>query len=808
LRFHARGGIGEVLLAEDAELHRPVALKRLQAEHAGHPDSQRRFLREAEITSKLEHPGVVPIHGLVADEHGQPCYAMRFIEGESFRDAIQRFHDADRQPGRDPGERNLALRQLLGQFVAVCKTMAFAHNRGVIHRDLKPANVMLGKYGETLVVDWGLAKVVARTDEARASGEETLQPTAARAMEGTRLGQVVGTPAYMSPEQASGAVAQLGPASDIYSLGATLYVLLTGQAPYQGDRILEQVRAGTFARPRQVKAAVPTALEAVCLKAMASKPGERYATALALAADVEHWLADEPVTAYTEGWTTRLRRWSRRHRPLVASLAAAALVAVLLGGWGWWYLEQQEAERREEVARLEGRDQQVIKTALEQGEKLLRQGRLSEAEATLAQAAGRLASGGPDDLQQRLRQAEDNLRLVQRLDEIRLEAATLVKGKWNPQNAGPAYAAAFKEHGLDVLAGDEAEWGRRLAASPVKEQLVAGLEDWAWLATDAKTRVRLLALARRADPDVERNRFRDPAILRDRQKLTQLARQADVKRLSPALLVGVGLRLEKLGGPGVELLQRGQRRCPGDFWLNFYLALALETKKRGRWEAVGYYRAALASRPGTAAVYNNLGNVLQDKGDLKGAIDAYQQALALAPKFAWAHFNLGLALESQGNPDGAITHYKKAIEIDPKDAQAHYNVGAILCDVKKDYKGAIRKFKKAIAIVPKYADAHFSLGNALKAQGELDEAITAYQKAIDIEPKHARAHTNLGIALYAKGNRDGAIAHYKKALAIDPKDALAHNNLGLALAATWDFDGAIAHYKKAIVIDQKCHGPY
>jgi tetratricopeptide (TPR) repeat protein/tRNA A-37 threonylcarbamoyl transferase component Bud32 len=806
LQLHAKGGLGEVHLAEDAELHRRVALKRLQTQHAGHPDSQRRFLREAEITSKLEHPGVVPIHGLVTDEHGQPCYAMRFIEGESLKDAIQRFHDADRQPDRDPGERNLALRQLLGQFVAVCKTMAFVHNRGIIHRDLKPANVMLGRYGETLVVDWGLAKPVARTEEARASGEETLPPTAGSAGPETRPGQVAGTPAYMSPEQASGAVQQLGPASDIYSLGATLYVLLTGKAPYQGGNVLQQVQRGEFAWPRQLKSTVPPALEAICVKAMARKPEERYVTALDLVVDVEHWLADEPVSAYTEGWATRLRRWGRRHRPLVAGLAAAVLVAVLLGGWGWWYLEQQEADRREEVARLEGRDQQAIETALEQAEAFLRQARWPDAEAALAQAAGRLAGGGADDLKQRLRQARDNLRLVNRLDEIRLETATLVEGKPNKRGTRLAYAAAFKEHGLDVLAGDEAEWGRRLAASPVKEQLVAALDYWAWFAIaaakDAKTGERLLALARRADPDAKRNRFRDPAVLRDRQKLAQLVRQADVKRLSPELLAVVGGRLDQLGGPGVELLERGQRRYPGDFWLNVQLANALQTKKRPRWrEAVGYYRAALAARPATF-VYTNLGVALAAMRDLDGAIAALKQAIDLDPKLTHAHINLGAALHDKNDLDGAIAAYKKAIAIDPKDAGAHYNLGIALHD-KRDLAEAIAEYNKAIVIDPKHVEPYTNLGNALAAQGNLDGAITCYKKAIAIDPNYAKAHTNLGNALTAKKDLAGAIAAYKQAIALDPKYALAHSSLGNALLRKGDLARAIAAYKHALDLTPK-----
>ena len=295
VQFHAKGGLGEVLRAEDSELHREVALKRIQPRHAHDPASRHRFVQEAEITARLEHPGIVPVYGMVTDDDGQPCYAMRFIEGPTLGDAIQEFHEADKIPGRDPGEHSLALRKLLGHFIAVCNTIAYAHSRGIIHRDLKPGNIMLGKYGETLVVDWGLAKSFERTEAERASGEQTLAPTSETNPEGATLpGQARGTPAFMSPEQAEGRQDEMGPASDVFSLGATLYTLLTGQPPYPGDiyKALQKARRGEFPPPRQVKAAIAQGLEAVCLKAMALMPEERYASAKEMADEVEKWLAE------------------------------------------------------------------------------------------------------------------------------------------------------------------------------------------------------------------------------------------------------------------------------------------------------------------------------------------------------------------------------------------------------------------------------------------------------------------------------------------------------------------------------------
>jgi serine/threonine-protein kinase len=240
LYFHKRGGLGEVYRARDTELNREVALKNMQ--NCRDESDRRRFLREAEITARLEHPGVVPVYGLVPGDDGELCYAMRFIEGETLQEALERYHSTAKF-GTDPGERSVALHGLLGRFVAVCNTVAYAHSRGVLHRDLKPANVMLGKYGETLVVDWGLAKPFEREEANRAAGEDTLRPTTESTDSGTLTGKALGTPAYMSPEQAAGRWAEVGPASDVYSLGATLYAVLTGQAPFQG-RTWQEVLSG------------------------------------------------------------------------------------------------------------------------------------------------------------------------------------------------------------------------------------------------------------------------------------------------------------------------------------------------------------------------------------------------------------------------------------------------------------------------------------------------------------------------------------------------------------------------------------
>jgi serine/threonine-protein kinase len=329
LRFHREGGLGRVYVARDEELGREVALKEIHPDKADAADLRGRFVLEAEINGGLEHPGIVPVYSLGTYEDGRPFYAMRFVEGDSLKEAIEAYHKEHPQPDPDAIE----FRKLLGRFVDVCEAIAFAHSKGVLHRDLKPHNVMLGRYGETLLIDWGLAKATGRREPAGpdAAGKATLVPPSGSGHAPT-IG-VLGSPPYMSPEQAAGAVDSLGPATDVYGLGAILFALLTGEPPAEGKttgEILDRVRRGDIRTPRSLNPHIPRALEEICLKAISANPGKRYSAAIALAEDVERWLAGEPVAAWIEPFSTRVRRWGRRHRTLVTT-TAVGVVMMLVG---------------------------------------------------------------------------------------------------------------------------------------------------------------------------------------------------------------------------------------------------------------------------------------------------------------------------------------------------------------------------------------------------------------------------------------------------------------------------------------------
>jgi WD40 repeat protein/tRNA A-37 threonylcarbamoyl transferase component Bud32 len=342
----ARGGLGEVYVAHDEALNRDVAVKFIHPERADHAPSQARFRLEVEITGGLEHPGIVPVYSAGQAPDGRPFYTMRLVRGSTLKHAIRRYHN------QDPSRRQpLEFRQLLNHFVRVCDIVSYAHSRCVLHRDLKPSNIMLGKYGETLVVDWGLAKSVGQPEEL-APDEMALRPLSGSGAQATVQGMRVGTPQFMSPEQAAGRGEELAPTTDVYSLGATLYMILTGKPPLADvedpTEILERVVAGTMPAPRALAPNVPRVLENMCRKAMALHPSDRYASAQALGSDIEHWLADEPVEGVREDFSHRLWRWERRYRNglRVAVVALVALAALATASAFVIDRAREDAERR------------------------------------------------------------------------------------------------------------------------------------------------------------------------------------------------------------------------------------------------------------------------------------------------------------------------------------------------------------------------------------------------------------------------------------------------------------------------------
>lgn len=329
VRALAKGGIGQVSIAEDLELHREVALKEIQAKYLNSEDLRRRFLIEAEITGRLEHPGVVPVYSLGKSSEGTPFYAMQLVRGESLSDAIRSVH-SERVP-LSSHAKQVEIRKLVTRLVDVCNAVHYAHSKGVLHRDIKPGNIMLGKFGETFVVDWGLARTPNRDSAIDESNyASVLIPSGDDAPTPTRQGTAVGTPEYMSPEQAAGRLSELSPASDVFSLGATLYCILTGKHPTsENENTDRSLNYGKFLTPIQLYHEAPRALSAICMKALATDVSARYSTVDDFSADLDAWLADEPVQAYREPLKERTARWLRTHRTMAATIAGITVTCLL-----------------------------------------------------------------------------------------------------------------------------------------------------------------------------------------------------------------------------------------------------------------------------------------------------------------------------------------------------------------------------------------------------------------------------------------------------------------------------------------------
>ena len=341
LSKHQQGGLGEVFIAYDRQLKREVAIKQIRPKWSSHPEARQRFIREAEVTGRLEHPGIVPVYAMGTWDDGSDYYAMRFIHGQTLQTVIQDHHDAARDG--DKRASMLEFRGLLNRFVDVCNTISYAHSREILHRDIKPSNIMVGPYGETLVVDWGLAKLLDQPVDESLTANFDAASSIDSGSNPAAKGPTVGTPQYMSPEQANGQLDEIGIRTDVYLLGATLYQILTGQPPHNEksiSKLIGRIQQGIVTPPTEIKPKIPQPLSAICMTAMAVAKEDRYRSVAELAADVERWLADEPVSVFQDSVLIRLGRWFRHHQTLLAVASVALLLVVIssvLGTLVWSY---------------------------------------------------------------------------------------------------------------------------------------------------------------------------------------------------------------------------------------------------------------------------------------------------------------------------------------------------------------------------------------------------------------------------------------------------------------------------------------
>jgi eukaryotic-like serine/threonine-protein kinase len=838
LRPHARGGLGEVFVALDAELNREVALKQILDHHADDPNSRTRFVLEAEITGGLEHPGIVPVYGLGSYGSGRPYYAMRFVRGDSLKDAIAAFH-ADPKMKADPSRRSLALRKLLRRFTDVCNAIEYAHTRGVIHRDIKPANVIVGKHGETLVVDWGLAKAIGKLDSV--SEERTLMPSSSSGSAETLPGSAMGTPAYMSPEQAAGDLDKLGPRSDVYSLGATLYCLLTSKPPFEGEdlgAVLRAVGKGDFPPPRSLDASIDRALEAVCLKAMALKPENRYATPKVLADDVEQWAADEPVTAWREPLSTRAQRWGRRNRTAVTAGAVAVLAALF--GTAAVLAVQTRANgelQKSNLALAAAKDRVKQRFDLADEAIKLYQGRVGEDLILKADQfkplRDTLLKGAADfynKLEGVLKDQPD------RVSRVMMGNAYFELGNLTETIGDKPEALAIHRKGLAIrreLASEsstdvEAQFGVAKSLRALASLLSATGEPADALSGYEEARDLLEGLPSSGPVSDERRGLLGRVytdygyVLKDTGKraaaMSAYERSAEIlARLAvdrPTVTDFQSALAVNQNRMGILQSQTGK---PAEAMKSYQRALAIRQKLTDDNPKVTEFRF------GMAGCQMNIGNLQSDTGKMAEALDSYQRALAIYQKLtgdnpavadfrsrqAINHTVIGLLQSQTGKPVEALESHKQAVAIgqklvddNPKVTEYqshlagyHYNMGNLLWQSGKVVEG-MESVRQGLAIRQKLVDDNPSV--------------------IEFRSNLAFSHNDIGLLQGQTGKPAEALESYRRALAIrqklvddnpdvtDFRNRLAdsHNNIGTVLSTSGKPAEALESYRRSAAIRQ------
>jgi serine/threonine protein kinase/tetratricopeptide (TPR) repeat protein len=844
------GGMGLVYVAEQHHpVRRKVALKLIKP---GMDTRQviARFEAERQALALMDHPNIARVidggttgeprrvsdRVSPADETrgltphgspGRPYFVMELVRGVP----ITEYCD----------EHRLTPRARLELFLQVCAAVQHAHQKGIIHRDIKPSNVMIASHDGTPVVkviDFGVAKAI---------GQQLTDKTVY-----THFAQFIGTPLYMSPEQAGQSALDIDTRTDIYALGVLLYELLAGTTPFDKERLRQAsydemrrlireeeppkpstrlstlndqagstVSAQRQSNTRELSLLFRGELDWIVMKSLEKDRNRRYESASALAADVERYLKDEPVQACPPSRRYLLGKFLRRRRAGVLMTAAMVAAALVLGAGGAW-VALDRAARRTEAEQQRVATEQAVADDLKEAEIWQQQEQWAKAIPALERAKGRLEGSGLGALQARVETQLRDVALITRLQEARLKGS--INGLDGKRAGDRLYSAVFAEQGLDVAKLDFESTARQIRASAIRKQLVAALDDWAFVKQGLPdgNAVSLRTIVRLADDDPWRRQIRDLWEANDQETLLRLADAEEVLSQPPANLLLLsdllgrlppGTRLEKAtvktNAPKlVQLLRKANLRYPADFWINYKLGsnLAVATflpasytgqRTHESAEAIGFMRTAVALQPQYADLHALLGHYLWNQTDLDEAVVAYRMAIERQPNFPDAFHNLGNVLHDQRKWPEAIAAYQKAIELQPDLYDAYVDLGNVLREQRK-WSEAVAVYQKAIDFRPNYYKAHYHLGIALAAQQKRSEAIASFERAIELEPKAAPAYLELGNVLIHQQKLPEAAAAYQQAIDIKPTYVDAHHNLGLVLAAQKKLPLAVAAYRKAI----------
>jgi serine/threonine-protein kinase len=664
----------------------------------------------------------------------------------------------------------------------------------------------------------------------------------------------------MAPEQARGERRAIGPATDVYALGAILYECLTGRPPFKAETAtatLQQVVADEPVPPARLNSRVPRDLETICLKCLQKEPAQRYASAAALADDLRRFEKGEPITARPPGPLERAAKWVRRRPTLAALLAAGLLILAGVIAAALWYVGDRARLRAE----TQGRGREVnreVNADLDKAERHLKDIRdqLDDAprawdllsdidrwQAMVEQAGQDLKRAKPasadneallaQETRARIQAVEAAVaheqagyELAKELDKIAVEAFVSYDSKLSQQRkAVAAYERGFSQQGLDIRQPGTDWFKSGIQSSPVRFALIAALDNWALLAGVVKDPrlARLLELTRAADPDPWRDRFRDPAVWADCRALPGLANEVDAGRQSPTILVSLGWRLILTGADWTALFERALLHHPRDFWLHLIACVLAEEPQ----VKIGLAHAALAIRPRDALAYGIIAWYLWKRGDCPGALVAADRAIDNNPNYFSGYFSRGLALRETKDLSGAAAALRRAADLDPSNPGPFWYLGDVLrrqgdgaaaadADRKAadrlsvivrdsmDQPGALAGLQRAVERDPGHDLDRYKLGQFLQQQGRSAEAERAYLGVIKVQPACVLAYDSLARLLATCSDdkvRDGkrAVEYATKACELSGwKDPLCVDTLAAAYAETGHFEEAVRYQTRAL----------
>jgi eukaryotic-like serine/threonine-protein kinase len=805
------GGFGAVFMAEQQQpVRRKVALKVIKPGM----DSRQviaRFEAERQALALMDHPNIAHVFDGGTTDAGRPYFVMELVRGVPMTE----FCD----------QSSLPIRQRLELFVDVCQAIQHAHQKGIIHRDVKPTNVLVTLHdGKPVVkvIDFGIAK---------AMGQQLTEKTLF-----TNFAQLIGTPLYMSPEQAEMSGLNIDTRSDIYSLGVLLYELLTGTTPFESERLTKvgydemrriireeeppkpSTRISTIGKlattasqqrqgdPRKLSKLFRGELDWIVMKALEKDRERRYETASGLAADVLHYLKDEPVLAGPPSPWYRLRKFARRNRLGLAAAASILLLVLSLG----LVIDRERKVAGEQQAREAALDEKV-KHDLDEADALIEQNKWPEALAVVQRTEKLLAAAGRQGSPTRIAALYEDLAIVQLLEDIYVRP----KGDAFPgHEQDDAFARAFAKTGIDLATLPVAEAGERIRARRSRQELVRGLDFWSLARKYANNQARpswkhLLQIAKAADQDAWRNHLRDALEAEDAKALQALAASADVPHLPPQTLVLLGRTVADMGfsAQAVALLRQAHMRFPADLWINDTLGWqCLDGLHPAQpEESLRYFTAALALRPGNPRILCQMGSALIEKGSTKEAMAVLDVAIELSPNNALAWFWRARCNTVRGDDTEAIADSSVAIELDPQ-YHAAWVARAYAQMALGHYDKALADCNKAIELDDKYWWAWHVRGEIFQELHRDDEALAELNRAVELAPEKpwswfARASVYISLQRYDRARND-----YSKAIELGSNNAKILNSVAWLIIRCADAEFQDSNKYKAVQVAMETVG--